>query len=543
MTVVRRWMIASLALLALLALLVGGAEAQTYRAWPNDQLGRPAPPCMLVDPTTGITTPCTSTNPIPVSTGAGGAITIGGANTGNGQQWWFSNYQTFLNGSGGQTGASSPALFITDAQLAVFHRNVGGGNVLNVAVSPDGGINFQDFNTGFVVGNSLTSALLVPATPNRILLANNVSQVFTSTALLSGWATGTWGGTGTIAGNHAFASNADGSRVLSVSNNASVTEVCISTTQGQTFGSCQNLAASTAPAGIAWGAGTTWLALTNSGQVYRSTNNGTTFTLAATVSGGTGSDIVCLSTAHTTCVVSASGQISYSTDSGATWTPSANLGSLGTTTNLLCDYGSGIVADFAFPGSGSLASTFPNAWTSINSGVSWLTGKVNGTTWNGAGTPSMIAMTCRASRGFATAVVSTNTQLAWYNPVNAQANILQSGLTGIAGPVQGAPILLNSQTTGAANTAVPITLTGSVGQYVHVYGVTARCGTAADVATLTITDAGTTIWSSAANEVTTANYAVSWPTGLTFSNGGNAVITLGACTVGTGTVIVQADRF
>ena len=104
--------------------------------------------------------------------------------------------------------------------------------------------------------------------------------------------------------------------------------------------------------------------------------------------------------------------------------------------------------------------------------------------------------------------------------------------------------LFNSQTTGAVITAVTVTLTALVGIRSHVYSVEARCNTAANTSGLTITDGGTTIWSTVATEVLAANNFVrNWSPALTAATNSAVVITLAACAAGTGTLIVQADKY
>lgn len=111
-------------------------------------------------------------------------------------------------------------------------------------------------------------------------------------------------------------------------------------------------------------------------------------------------------------------------------------------------------------------------------------------------------------------------------------------------PIQG-NFLFNSQTTGAATTAVVVTIAaGGAGTRTHIYSVEGRCNTAANTSSITITDGGTTIWSTAAAEVLAAtNYVRVWSTGLTGATNSAVVITLAACAAGTGTLIVQADRY
>jgi len=111
-------------------------------------------------------------------------------------------------------------------------------------------------------------------------------------------------------------------------------------------------------------------------------------------------------------------------------------------------------------------------------------------------------------------------------------------------PVEG-PVLFNSQTTGAATTAVTVTLTAVTGSRSHIYSIDARCNTAANTSDITITDGGTTIWTSGPLAVTAAApfYRVVWPVGLTGATNSQVVITLAACAAGTGTLIVEADKW
>lgn len=110
-------------------------------------------------------------------------------------------------------------------------------------------------------------------------------------------------------------------------------------------------------------------------------------------------------------------------------------------------------------------------------------------------------------------------------------------------PTQGS-IRFNSQTTGAATTAVVVTIAAMAGVRTHIYSVEGRCNTAANTSNITITDGGTTIWSTTAAEVLAAtNFVRNWSPGLTATTNSAVVITLAACAAGTGTLIVQADRY
>jgi len=111
-------------------------------------------------------------------------------------------------------------------------------------------------------------------------------------------------------------------------------------------------------------------------------------------------------------------------------------------------------------------------------------------------------------------------------------------------PTQG-PNLFNTQTTGGAAAAVTVTLTAVASQRTHVYSVEARCNTAAETSNILVSDGGTTIWSSGPLAVTAAapQYKKDWPTGLTGATNSQVLVTLAACATGTGTLIVQADKF
>jgi hypothetical protein len=98
----------------------------------------------------------------------------------------------------------------------------------------------------------------------------------------------------------------------------------------------------------------------------------------------------------------------------------------------------------------------------------------------------------------------------------------------------------NSQTTGAANTAVAVTLTASATQQVYVHSISARCS--AGTASLTVTNGTSTVWSTNATEVGTATFEKTWNTALSSAADADPVITLSTCGVGnTGTLIVQAS--
>lgn len=104
---------------------------------------------------------------------------------------------------------------------------------------------------------------------------------------------------------------------------------------------------------------------------------------------------------------------------------------------------------------------------------------------------------------------------------------------------------LNSQATSGTNAAVTVSIAAVVGQRVYLYKVSGRCS-ANGTSSLTVKDGvgGTTIWTTGATEVGTANFKEDWPTPLVSTKGVGMDATLATCGVGnTGTIIVQASQF
>jgi hypothetical protein len=108
-----------------------------------------------------------------------------------------------------------------------------------------------------------------------------------------------------------------------------------------------------------------------------------------------------------------------------------------------------------------------------------------------------------------------------------------------------ATTLFNSQTTSAVTTAISVTIAAVAGARAHVYSIAARCNTAAATGDLLISDGGTTIWSSGPLAVIAAQpqYFRDFNTPVTGATNSQVLVTLSACTAGTGTLIVQADRY
>jgi hypothetical protein len=100
---------------------------------------------------------------------------------------------------------------------------------------------------------------------------------------------------------------------------------------------------------------------------------------------------------------------------------------------------------------------------------------------------------------------------------------------------------LNGEGVSAANAPVTVTLTGSQTNRYAVYSVSARCS--AGTSGITITQAGTTIWSTGAAEVTTTTFKFQWNPGLTLGPGQTLVITLATCgAANTGTLDTQVSQ-
>lgn len=107
---------------------------------------------------------------------------------------------------------------------------------------------------------------------------------------------------------------------------------------------------------------------------------------------------------------------------------------------------------------------------------------------------------------------------------------------------------LNSETAGAPNTAVTVTINRGSSDRLrsHLFTVNARCS--AGTAQLTIQDSGNTgpftLFSSAATEVSTTSFFRQFHPGLASSPGNNIVVNLSTCGVGnSGTVDVQGSVF
>lgn len=103
---------------------------------------------------------------------------------------------------------------------------------------------------------------------------------------------------------------------------------------------------------------------------------------------------------------------------------------------------------------------------------------------------------------------------------------------------------VTTQTTGATNTAVAISVTGAASTRAHVNGVDAYCSAGTSGITITTATGTTTIWSTPAAAVGTTLFSKEFPTALTTTVLADTVtVTLASCGVGnTGTLMVRGGR-
>ena len=153
--------------------------------------------------------------------------------------------------------------------------------------------------------------------------------------------------------------------------------------------------------------------------------------------------------------------------------------------------------------------------------------------WRGL---ALVLLGLVATVGVADAAVLTSpNNRGYYVPTLPGQGLGSTNAAGSTGEV------FNSQTTGAANTAVTTTFTQGTGTAWRIVSVAAYCSTGS--ASVTITDGGPTIWSTPAATITTSFVSFTWPIPLMLVGAAPAV-TLGACGgSGTGTLIIQAENF
>lgn len=523
-------------LFTLLAVLTfcQSAEAQPIPTWKNDAQGRPAPPCMILDAATGLSAPCSSANPIPISGGSGTGTTSGTSLTGFGKAWFPSTITGAVAG-----GQQMIGMFISDTDVALFRRNTGCGSCLQTAVSTDGGVTATFISTAAVLGNSISAAHRVPSSTVRYLVSSigGPLNIFQSASLTAGWTAVT----GIASPVSSWASNTDGSVVLS---SDSGNNVCRSTNNGISFGSCVSV-----PAGqLTYAGGTTWI-LASTTNVRRSINDGATWGVVA-ISGANFQRPVCFTPSFGTCIVpDDGGSVTRSTDNGVTWPTIVDTGFGAPSQPAACDYGGGTAAVInlrsAPIGFGAITT---DTHSSFNSGLNWFAGQRFGSHWNGAGVVSG-TITCRAGRGFVTQTSSGGGTDVWasYNPLTSPGGTLQSSAGGynVSAPIQAGIVLNTTPVTSAAATPAVVTLTNTAGSRVCIREIVLLSSAASAVVTLTVSDGATVV----------LNYGIV-PTatlGVRFAGGGpivcsqtsnNLVVNIGSAGGAiTTTTSVIADRY
>lgn len=527
--------------------LVGNGDAQVNPTWQNDAQGRPAPPCMVLDPTTGLSSPCSATAPLPVSGGGAGLGTTGGTSTtGFGKQWFPST----ITGSVA-SGQLQAAFFIDDLQVAFLRRSTICANCLQVAISTDGGVTGTFFSTAAIIGNSVSTAHRVPSATPSYLVSNigGPLNIFQSFNLSSGWTT-VAGLTTTV---NSWASNTTGSTVLSYASPGANVEVCRSTNQGVSFTSCALWGATVTGAipgqGITYAGGTTWLFHNNAGEIWRSTNDGVTFALVTTI-GGNGRSIRCQPTSFATCFYTGTDANIYrSVNAGLTWViQQSNIGA-GLVASL-CAYDSAAVATINNQPPVGFGAIAQNAFTSLNAGINWFAGQTNGSHWDSTGAVTTRSMDCRNGRGIATYDTTgggTNV-FAVYNPLTQPGGVLQSSAGGysVTVPIQAGIILNTTPTTSAANTAATVTATNTAGSRICIRRIVVFPTGGAGTFTLTAADGVTTVLNFGTVTALAAGATVEkegTPLYCT-QTGNNAVVNVGAAGAGvTTTTSVVGDRY
>ncbi len=558
-------------------------------SWVRDDSGVPAPPVFFQGSSgaqTIVKQGAQDRLPVQTATEAlGGSPTTNSTDPiGWGQNWFASTF----------TGATSPSttavpLIISDNLVYAYAIKDAGGGVMDVWVSTNRGSTFVKRQANIAVTGYPDGAPIVArrlTTGDTLIAWTCAGGGVTPTCygLIRASATGSYAGvvpTGIPNGlNGNFASvYQQGTTVLGLYGATGVGYYCRSTDSGGTFACVSSgLGANflngdtlTSPSpGV-------WLFVAPAG-IYRSTNDGTSFSQVLNQAFNNIAAIQCMSS--TVCVATNNSTTIYrSTNAGATWSI-AYTHTAGAYGGLL-NFGNNVVV--AMP-----TTAGSDVLGSRDGGLSWqVVFNKTGLPTCTAGTAICVGATLNGL-AFVNASPSATTDKMTFSPTIGSGQVVITGLLGIplaidsagrltanqgaaggatapwstylsdgtvsrivnpntlaVSPVQGAT-LFNSQTTGAANTAVTVTIAAGAGVRAHVYFIRALCA-AAGTANLTITDGGVTVFQSTAAEVTTTPFYLpmsSAQAALTGNTNSAVVVTLGTCGVGnTGTLTVWADRF
>lgn len=552
------------------------ALAQSNPTWLNDAAGRPAPPCMTLNPATGISTPCPAPAGSAGTTGASTTIVgTNGTTTAFGNTWF----------TGGPITATPTAglgcVFLTDLNFVCAGQQAGSATSIRVYQSVDGGRTLPlSFTTATTPGNLNATGQLVKSAAgpyylglianggvgNDPLTSNDLNiWIATNGINVAGFSpTGSFNlALGGPAGNTIIAQTQSNGRLCRVV--APATAWACSVTGGMTSIAGNTPGGSQGASAITYVSGTSWLLVDGASPalLFRSTDDGVTWVNSGlTFAGSDGPlgthNVLC--TTATNCLLHKGDAIYRSVDGGATWSAPV-VGPGGNQWQGAINFGGGNVmflpsflsAVTANPGCLPNCQNISGAVRTTDGGLTWV--PANGPWLTTAGTGGPYQTLVGRTSGIGVVVHGSNNtgpgtpagrDYGYTTTTPTGISVFNHGEIPVAGPVQ-AGSLLNSQTTGAVTTAVPITLAGIAGFRVHVYSVQARCGTAAATATVTMTDGGTTVWSDALTQVALVTQnsltRTPWNTGYTAGDGATVVITLGACSAGAGTLIIQADQF
>jgi hypothetical protein len=426
-------------------------------------------------------------------------------NTSN-KVWWTSNRgRDWTQYSTGPTGITNTTSLAANGGVVLLGGQVVGGNAA-VWQSTNGGVNWTRTSLFAGVGTSCSVGI-----HGTTAIAMSTGGIYRSTTSGSTW--------GLVDGAKTCADGGDGPAI--------------------------------------WLTTSTWL-LPADGKLYRSADDGQTWTLVLTTTGAgaSGPNVGATSTTNLFAAGTADANLYHSIDGGQTWSTYLTFlnvvgGGMACINSQVCiafvsdsppslmRSGDGGVTwsrvgtlDFIGCNSTCIPTTVANSFGYVLSGQS------------GAGGNNVMEYSAALLGGTTTIVGTTGVPMS----VDTSGRVTANQGTAAASPtpwpvtpIQG-PTLFNSQTTGAANTAVTVTIANAASVRAHVYNVHAFCS--AGTAQLTVTDGGTTIWGTLATEITTTRFEKRWEPGLTSATNSQVVVNLTTCGVAnTGTLHVQADRF
>ncbi len=570
------------------ALGLGLARSADAQTWPRDVTGTPAAQCSALD-AAGAPQVCSPTNPLPVSSTASSTPLTGGSV--NGRNWLYAQppgFNPFVRVDGGSPGVSTRVLceFLDDINVICF--GVGTGTNNHIWRSQNGGQTYTPIVQTGVIGGSgafnpnsmvrLASGIFVVASQP----GGGGAESFWTTLDGVNWTVSTCTGCGSLGGAATAVTQGSTGRILATAGTGGPTAVlCNDGISSGVSWTCSptvpGYSTQLSPLGnqlFANPSGAIWLAAGEqfggvNDLILRSTDDGVSWTTVFSAASRGMTAVKCLTA--TLCLAVRSDQIHRSTDAGLTWTTVVTSGPDGVNTQWDAIAVFSATTAVVVPWAAAGGTSFPKFYHTADGGLTWIalrTEPAQQCPFN-TGTRGINRARTVAVRNGRAVVTHTYTALSGGGPcgwfaTNGAGGVAIVGPNGVpwnfgadgsgpvaqgnplaaftVAPVQG-PTLFNSQTTGAANTAVTVTIAAVAVQRAHLYRIEASCS--AGVSEVTITDAGTTVWATLTGEVGTARFRQPFtPAALTGSTAGALVVTLAACGAGnTGTLIVHADRY